>query len=676
MRPTHCAVQLSDLRRIRAGLVWLAEPSGVRVHLTPDEADGLVPGGTVELVSDEAPLGPLRATALVTAIEPGHDDRGRPLSSTALTFIDLSDAQRQLLTERLMAVRPLVLAYGVDAAALTLGEDVRVSQGASCDEVTEQVAHDDVAVLLLGPGVSPTTSRDLIRNIHARHPGARSAVVAIGVGTDAAIFQECVDAGQVFYLSRGVPDAAAVRSLVRAAVNQFWARCADPPLSVDGTQMAPEVLEYCERLAWQESTGSTVRVLVDAVQTLLGADCVRYLTHDASTEALSATEAVDRPASDSTASGLVGYAARTGERVVLDRVGTDPRFDVDADCPGGHEEDRFLVEPLTDSRGTVIGLLIVTRDRRKPQFSQADVATVGVLARYAISPMTVASQRQEVAAAVVERSGVTTPGLYRQEALDSHNEGWVEEGAILQVAPRWVARAHWLTGVLLLALALYAVFATVDEYAAGPALIRARQKFTLTMVETGMVRSVAAVGSRVRRGDMLVRLDDRAGATTIERFAGQLWSPGDGILNDVRVRPGQHVAAGEYVGSIIDESAGYEVIAFMPGHHAAQMRPGMPLMLKMQGYPDAAQSVRVERVGAEVVGAPEALRYAGRESASALGLTGPVTIVTARLPGRTFAVGERRLDYRDGLIGHAEVVVRSDPIVVSFFPALKRMFGR
>jgi membrane fusion protein, multidrug efflux system len=387
-------------------------------------------------------------------------------------------------------------------------------------------------------------------------------------------------------------------------------------------------------------------------------------------------DAADRPANDSTASGLVGYAARTGERIVLDRVGRDPRFDIDADCPGGHDEDRFLVEPLTDARGIVIGLLTATKDRQQQPFSPQEIATVGVLARYATAPITVASHRHDIAAAVVERSGVTTPGLYRQEALDSHNQGWAQEGAILQVAPRWVARAHWLTVVLLLAGAVYASFATIDEYAAGPALVRARQQFTLTMAETGVVRSVAAVGSRVSRGDLVVRLADRAGAATSERFAGPLSSPADGILTDLRVRPGQHVKAGEYIGSIIDESAGYEVIAFMPGHHAVQLRPGMPLILKVQGFPDAAQSLRVEHVGGEVVGPQEALRYAGGESASALRLAGPVTMVTARLPGRTFAAGERTLDYRDGLIGSADVVVRSDPIVVTLFPTLNRVFGR
>src|SRR5690606_10741821 len=118
-------------------------------------------------------------------------------------------------------------------------------------------------------------------------------------------------------------------------------------------------------------------------------------------------------------------------------------------------------------------------------------------------------------------------------------------------------------------------------------------------------------------------------------------APRAGIVSDVRVRPGSHLAPGDHIVSIVSEDALPTIVALLPGKDRPRLRPGMTLQLDLPGYEKTRERAFIEEVGEEVIGPEEARRYLGNEIADALSIQGSVVIVRARLPRRTFEARNR-----------------------------------
>ena len=84
-----------------------------------------------------------------------------------------------------------------------------------------------------------------------------------------------------------------------------------------------------------------------------------------------------------------------------------------------------------------------------------------------------------------------------------------------------------------------------------------------------------------------------------------------------------------------------------------------------------ARSIR-SATTAEAVGPAEVQRLLGQERSDAVALDpGAKVLVMAQLPAATFSSEGQPYGYFDGLTGHAEVRVRSEPILVTLIPALR-----
>ncbi len=99
------------------------------------------------------------------------------------------------------------------------------------------------------------------------------------------------------------------------------------------------------------------------------------------------------------------------------------------------------------------------------------------------------------------------------------------------------------------------------------------------------------------------------------------------------------------------------------------------MRLELEGYRYAYQRLTVDSVGDEIVGPEEARRYLGEEIADAVSFEGPVVLVTAHLPSRTFRASGRTFELHGGMWGSAEVPVRSERILFILLPPLKSAFG-
>lgn len=300
---------------------------------------------------------------------------------------------------------------------------------------------------------------------------------------------------------------------------------------------------------------------------------------------------------------------------------------------------------------------------------------------------------------------------YRKEAMEYSRKAGREQGDVLHLSPAWTRWTYWLLVSLLMAGLLYCFFGRVYEYAAGPALIRVEGRSDLTLHAPGVVATVEVVpGQRVEAGQTLVTFAAEEESSNLERLerelelqlirfmrdpsdtaarqalttlnaereraearltARTLKAPRAGLVGDVRIQPGQFLAAGTRVLSLVTDDAPVTLLALLPGHYRPFLRPGMPLRVELDGFRYDYHELTIESVGEQIIGPGEVQRFLGPDLADAVPVTGPVVLVKARMPSQTFLNEGQVLSYFDGMPSRAEARVRSERILLMLFPALK-----
>ncbi len=268
---------------------------------------------------------------------------------------------------------------------------------------------------------------------------------------------------------------------------------------------------------------------------------------------------------------------------------------------------------------------------------------------------------------------------------------------------------------MLLAFALaglvYLCFGRMSDYAEGPAIVRASDRTDVTSPVSAIVRAVHIVpGDRVQSGQPLVQLEDDDQQATFDRYqrefdvqfahclqdpldtaarrsvaslrsqldfarqrleARTLVAPHDGVISDVRTRPGQPLLPGQLAVTLVGAASELTLVAVLPGHFQPQLESSQPARFEIAGYPHAYQPVSFIRIADGVVGPAEARRYLGQDIADAIAITGPVVLAEARLEQGGFVADGQEYVYADGLQGTILVRVRSVPIILNLLPGLR-----
>lgn len=590
---------------------------------------------------------------------------------------------RKTEATRLETSLPLILAVGLDHPLDWDDENLRVLQLDCKEEACELLQREPACAVVLGPRLETSAICEILSRDHIQPPNACSANIILGFGANLDLLQRFVDEDRLFYVSRGhLPDDQ-LHTLVLAGVQRFYSRLRaieHGPYSMAAP--ADRVLEFCTRLSFQTDLATAADLLMEAIQILVNADRSHYLIYEEETEILWSArlgaDAQDR--NESPCAGLVGYAARTGRRIRLQRCDQDSRYDADTDDPGGASDARFLAEPMFGNDGSVIAVVSAARNGHGEPFNDDDLATFKLLTACAASAFSGLLLQRRIRSLVLEQvqPALGPAKVFRDEALQHYSAGQNEEGEILCGSPSWLKQTHWLIIGLLFVGFIWMALAQVHQKASGQAVVKALHKTTASAGSGGGIRSVlVGQGDYVRAGDLLVQFYDAAGATALERVKQEVRSPSDGVVSDIRVHAGQVVNSGDQIASIVDESGGFELVAFFPGYYAPRLHPGMRIILKVSGYPESHEAFVIDRVGAEIIGPHEAEQYAGKESAgAALQVSGPVVSVRARLTARAFQDGEDSYRFYDGMTGETEVSVHSESLLVYLFPSLKRIFRR
>lgn len=307
---------------------------------------------------------------------------------------------------------------------------------------------------------------------------------------------------------------------------------------------------------------------------------------------------------------------------------------------------------------------------------------------------------------------MNAPSVFRREAL-VHHAGEQKEGDVLRFETRITRWTFRLVLAAAAVAAIYAVFFDVSEYASGVAMVRLEGRRPIAATVAGTVESVhVQPGQRVAKDQVLVTLtavieeaELKRASAEFELYLAQLLrgpvdpyvkhmlasvkprrdlarqlararvvrAPDDGIVTDVRIRPGQHLAVSELVLGLAPVDAPAKLVCILPGDTRPMLARGQDVRFSLDGYKFEYRTVAVTAVGEEVVGPMETRRFLGLEVGDAVPIQGPSVIVEARLPGRTFEVDGKSYSYVEGLTGSADVRIRSEPLVVVLLPALKAL---
>lgn len=304
--------------------------------------------------------------------------------------------------------------------------------------------------------------------------------------------------------------------------------------------------------------------------------------------------------------------------------------------------------------------------------------------------------------------------IFREEAL-RHHEGAQQDGDVLRISPEWTRWTYWtLLGLLLAALA-YSLLGTLPEYATGPAIVKVDGQSHLTVDAPGVVASVEVKpGQRVQTGQALVTFRSQEETASLERSqhefdlqlirvlrdpsdesarqtltslraerelaisrqaARTLRAPMAGVVSDLRIHPGQYVAPGDSVVSVLGDKVSVSLVALLPGGYRPTLAPGRPLRVELDGFQHEYHTFTIESVGDQIVGPTEVRRFLGPEIADAMQLQGPMVLVRARLPSPTFKSKGKTFNYFDGMLARADARVRKDRILMALVPGLKGAMG-
>lgn len=602
--------------------------------------------------------------------------------------------------------QPLVLIADTDPATIEwlvgcLSEHCALALGRSQDEALAAVADGGVYAVIVGRRLADATGAELVESIGIR-----------GVPVLRVVPESALALPGERWLQVGQPAADVVERVLAAARGSAAARTAGQrPRSADDAMRLRQVLDVARRLATKRDLTSAADLINGAVVELLAADRAHCLFHDGERGVVWRDGSGCDPDDEfETRRGLIGRAVLSARLQRVERLAEHSAAEVAVDDPEGDGSERVMAAPVV-SGGEVHAVLVAARRGHREPFEAADEATMHTLAER-IGPMLQQLALHIEAENVIEVERQQNERLFRREAVDHHTLR-DRHGDVVRVSPLWVSWSYWLLVALLVAAGVYLFVGRVHSYSTGPAVVRAAGRSEVTARQSANVASVGvADGERVRSGQALVRLysaEQRAELERIEReFETQLRNrmfdrtdtaantavrtlrteldraraqleerivraPRDGLVSDLRVRPGERVNAGDVVLSIVDDSAEFVLVALLPGADSPRIKAGDPLRLELNGYRFAYQQLEVSDVSEGVIGPNEARRLLGPSVGDALSLSGGIAVVRARLRERSFVADDEVLPYLDGLLGTAEVRLRSERIITTLIPGLKRL---
>jgi biotin carboxyl carrier protein/DNA-binding NarL/FixJ family response regulator len=571
--------------------------------------------------------------------------------------------------------------------------------GQDLEQARQILQQQEIGVLVVGARLPIAQTCELLtQTVESSSPSDLVRVVFTS-SHDLPLLEEGLEAYCLFYLSPEPTSPDQLSAILLAAAKHYGAKSSEEqgPASLTGNSIAPQRLQQIVSLTQginsQRDPSIALHLALQAVEELVEVRRAYAWLYDESSDTLCAKAVMDdEERRERAALGLLGYVLRTGESLRLEWVGADPRYRPRGDDPLGQGSERWLAIPLKGLEGQVMAVLVGVRSAAQAAFSSEDQALLEAFAARCGPPLCcmvhqhAAEQRQ--LRQLLGRRG-QAHDLFREEALSHNRLESADQGHPLQLFSGWIRTTYGLLLALVAVALLFVLTQNVYEYGEGPALIRVRGKTDVIARAPGMVSSLEVQpGQRVIRGDVLLRIVNVQTGTDPSRLTPEralaeaqraertLRAAHAGVVEAIRVRPGQPVRPGDLLLSLAGNQAHTSLVAVLPGYLRPQLKPAMDLRLQLTGYEPRFIELKVASFGDEVIGAREAKRYLGPELDEIIIPEGPVVLVQAPLPSSTFTASGHRYRYHDGMSGRVLVRLRKVNLLLRLVPGLKALFEK
>lgn len=636
---------------------------------------------------------------------------GRDVGILGLTFVE-SDPITHRLRSALGQQHPSTLIMRLGSAEpLFNGVNDHVIQVTSYEEALHRLEQTEIATIVVLADGDVTLTQSQWTALRWTYPAQFSNVVVISQQAPE------VSSSTLLYRCSQRLEANQLSAILGAAHADYRRSMAG---RLDGglkfmlqSENLAKVQAIATRLAIQRDLTEATRFVAQSIQTLTHASAAACLMISRFDGSVIGTSHSGEAPSQEIRQGLTGYVLGTGRSMNVDRLASTKCFEPSTDMTLAGPNDRVIVGPIHADSMT-IGLMAISRSRNDPPFGEQEEQITRLACDLFASSLLALNLRESFAKAC-QQNLKHQVGLYREEALDHQAKAVLAEGDVLPFSPFWERWAFGTVALLLLAGILYAALGRIGEYAQGPAIIQSDLATRVTAHRSGVVEAVLALaGQKVEQGEVLFRIAsqdqtdrlrnlDQGWRTQliqrlldpsdpgpqqaltqirIERTAllqaleqNAVRAPHEGIVGELRIHAGELLQTGQTALTLTRDRPTYSLVALIPGRFAPQLSRGHRLRFKLRGYPDQTMDLVVDRISQGVVSPSDARRVIGPEGEGLVPMEGPVVLVYARLDKPTVEVDGSSMELLDGMVGDAELKLRSQTILTSMVPALKRVLG-
>jgi hypothetical protein len=257
--------------------------------------------------------------------------------------------------------------------------------------------------------------------------------------------------------------------------------------------------------------------------------------------------------------------------------------------------------------------------------------------------------------------------LFNPVALQNYRAGANAASEVLRAPRGWLNRVYWLLVVGFVTVLAFLTFGSMDEFAIGPCVVRAEGRRLITGGGPGVIRAIAInQGAHVEANQVLAEVESGPAGRAASHL---IRAPESGRIADVRVHPGQVISGDEPLAALTPDSPRFRLMMALPGHYRPMLSPGMVGKLELEGFPYAYESVSLDSLSSDLLGAADLQRLLG--TGDLKGVEGPAALGEASLSGSGFQADGRQYPYYDGMLGTVRVRVGRARLLGLMIPSLK-----
>ena len=208
--------------------------------------------------------------------------------------------------------------------------------------------------------------------------------------------------------------------------------------SLNATEILELIFIYLTEVSASRDYDDIIRILADMGKALTSADrcTVWVLSEDKQTIWTKIAHGLNDKLELSIDSGLVGYSIRTGEKVLIDDVYEDDRFNREVDKATGYNTKSMMIIPMFDGDNSIIGAFQVMNHRGvKGAFDERDMQRLMLASTYAAESIISSILTKEISD--TQREVVFTMGAIaesRSKETGNHVKRVAEYSKILALA--------------------------------------------------------------------------------------------------------------------------------------------------------------------------------------------------------------------------------------------------